>query len=104
MIVRVFVPRSHDSGRGSVFSGSDHKFPVLPQVGHTLRFTDERKGDGFAVSKVGFVQDGEAFIAAVWLEGPDTEPPQPEEKPVPENRDEYRDLNYDVPLESMTGY
>jgi len=104
MIVRVFVPRSHDPNDGSVFSGGDHNFPVLPDVGHVLRFADERKGDDFTVSKVGFVQQGEAFIAAVWLEGPDAEPPKPEEKSVPQDRDEYRDLNYDVPPESMTGY
>ncbi|MBV1687747.1 hypothetical protein KRR38_08680 [Novosphingobium sp. G106] len=104
MIVRLFVPQSREPNEGPVFSASDHNFPVLPQVGHALRFTDERKDKDFSVSRVGFVQDADAFIAAVWLEGPDTQPPKSGEKPVPQARNEYRDLNHDVPPESMTGY
>lgn len=104
MIVRVFVPRSHDAQDGTVFSGSDHNFPVIPNIGHVLRFTDERNDEEFTVAKAGFVQRGDAFIAAVWLEGPGTELAEPERKRGSQDREEYRDLNYDVPPESMTGY
>ncbi|MBV1692375.1 hypothetical protein KRR38_33185 [Novosphingobium sp. G106] len=104
MIVRVFVPRSLDSSDGSLFSGSDHNFPVLPKVGDVLCFTDGSQGGDYTVSKAGFIRDGEAFIAAVWLEGPATEPAEPAQKTVDRDRGEYRDLNYDVPPESMTGY
>lgn len=104
MIVRVFMPRAVDPADGSTFRGTDHNFPVLPSIGQVLRFTDERAGD-FTVAKIGFVQDGDAFLAAAWLEATDT---RPAIKSDPMNEadklDRYRDLNYDVPPDSMTGY
>ena len=104
MIVRVFVPRPHEPAEGANFSGSDHNFPVLPSIGQVLRFTDERGGDDFTVSKVGFVQNGDAFIAAVWTDGPEIEATDPIEEVIHGDRHEYRDLNYDVPPETMEGY
>jgi len=68
MMVRVFVPREHDPADGSDCDGTDHEFPTLPQIGQAIRFTDFRNGD-FTVSKVGFIQDGEGFVPAVWTEG-----------------------------------
>jgi hypothetical protein len=100
MIVRVFVPSAFDAAKGPIFSCTDHNFPVLPSIGHVLRFKDEREGH-FTVAQVGFIQDGGAFLAAVWLQGPFTKP-----SPIDGNdhQDRYRDLNYDVPPESMTAY
>lgn len=104
MMVRVFVPCTPDPAGGPAFRGSDHIFPVLPSIGHVLRFTDERKGDDFTVAKVGFVQHGDAFMAAVWADGAETEPTAPVDQADDRDRHQYRDLNYDVPPESMTGY
>ena len=105
MIVRVFVPCTFDPAEGLAFSQSDHNFPVLPSIGQVLRFTDEREGDDFTVAKVGFVQVGDAFIAAVWVEGVETKPVERiDEADDQEERYQYRDLNYDVAPESMTGY
>lgn len=100
MKVRVFAPCDFGPADGSAFSGTDHVFAVLPSVGHVLQFTDERAGD-FTVAKVGFVQEGAAFVAAIWLDGAKTRPPSIAE---PSEKDRYRDLNYDVPPESMEGY
>lgn len=104
MMVRVFMPRETDPTDGATFSGTDYRFPGLPSIGQLLRLTDTRAGD-FTVSKVGFVQDGDAFVAAIWLEGAAPKP-VPRSDPTDENDDQYRyrDLNYDVPPESMTGY
>lgn len=104
MKVRVFIPRPPDATDGPTFSGTDHNFPVLPSVGHALRFNDGRAGD-FTVVGVGFVQDGAAFLAAVWLEANAKNPTYHWEPPdAGEPPDRFRDLNYDVPPDSMTGY
>lgn len=104
MKVRVFAPRDFDPADGSAFSGTDHVFPMLPSVGHVLRYTDERAGE-FTVAKVGFVQECPAFVAAIWLDGPKTKPPSiAEQIDEPGEGDRYRDLNYDVLPESMEGY
>jgi hypothetical protein len=104
MKIRVFVPSELDPADGSTFSGTDHIFPILPSIGHVLRFTDERAGE-FTVAKVGFMQDGLAFVAAVWLDGAKTNSPI-NSGPIDEgdDQDRYRDLNYDVPPETMEGY
>lgn len=68
MIVRVFVPKDLDLADGSTFDGTDHEFPVLPHVGHSIRFTDERQ-DHFKVERVGFIQEGYVFVPAVWCKG-----------------------------------
>lgn len=104
MKVRVFIPRIQDSSEGPTFSGTDHNFPVLPSIGHVLRFNDGRAGD-FTVVEVGFVQDDTAFLAAVWLEANAQNPTYHSDPPYTvETSDRFRDLNYDVPPESMTGY
>jgi hypothetical protein len=104
MKVRVFVPRAPDPDDGSTFAGTDHSFPLLPSTGHLMRLTGDRQGD-FIVANVGFVQDGDYFLAAVWLEHADSKPVNAGE-PVgdrPRSR-EYRDINFDVPPDSMMGY
>jgi hypothetical protein len=104
MIVRVFVPCTFDAEEGASLNGSDHVFPMMPSVGHVLRFTNERAGE-FTVAKVGFVQDGHAFVAAVWLEGRATESPIGSDRiDEGDDPDGYRDLNRDVPPETMEGY
>lgn len=103
MKVRVFVPRATDPADGSTFSGTDYNFPVLPSIGHVLRFTDD-DGD-FTVASVGFVQDDEAFLAAVWLEAGAGQYMDPNEEGEPGDR--YRDLdvlNSDMPPDSMPDY
>lgn len=100
MKVRVFAPRDFDPADASAFSGTDHVFPALPSVGHVLHFMHERAGE-FTVAKVGFIQEGPIFVAAIWLDGPQTRQPSIAE---PGGQDRYRDLNYDIPPESMEGY
>jgi hypothetical protein len=102
MKVRVFVPRRTSSTDNPVFCGTDHTFPGLPGIGQALRFTDHRQGD-FAVVNVGYVQDGDAFIPAVWLASSDTQVVYTEEASAP-RMSEHRDLNYDVPPAMMTTY
>jgi hypothetical protein len=104
MKVRVFVPRALDPADGPTVSGTDHNFPMMPNVGHIVHFTDERASE-FMVARVGFTQDGEAFLAAVWLEQAASIPVLYSD-PIAEKAETepYRDLNYDVPPESMTGY
>lgn len=66
MIVRVFIPKKLDPSDGSDFDGHDYNFEVLPAVGNTLRLADPSSPD-FEVERVGFIQDGEAFVASVWM-------------------------------------
>ena len=104
MKVRVFVPRECGPADGFTFDGTDYNFPMLPSVGHVLHFTNERAGE-FTVVKVGFMQEGPSFVAAVWVEGAKTKAtshsdPNGERGDV----DRYRDLNSDVPPGSMEGY
>jgi len=104
MKVRVFVPRELDPVKGTTFTGTDHIFPILPSVGHVLRFTDEAAGE-FTVAKVGFMQDDRAFVAAVWLDGPVTKASIASDH-IDDGDEQNRtgDLNEDVPPESMEGY
>lgn len=108
MKVRVFVPRApahpaDPAGRPG-FSGTDHYFPLLPHVGHILRFDDEGGGE-YSVARVGFVQAEDGFIGAIWLESLAGTPVYHAD-PVAEGepQGEYRDLNHDVPPDTMTTY
>lgn len=67
MKVRVFIP-SRDEGY--THDGSEYEFASLPRVGETIRFTDFRAAD-FTVTQVGYIQDGDSFITAVWTESDD---------------------------------
>ena len=102
MKVRVFVPSLGSRGEDPVFCGSDHTFPGLPSLGQALRFTDHQRGD-FTVVNVGYVQDGDAFIPAVWLACSETQMGYAEPEGTSQIP-EYRDLNYDVPPATMTTY
>lgn len=102
MKVRVFVPSLTARTDDPVYCGTDHTFPALPSVGQALRFTDHRQGD-FTVVNVGYVQDGDAFIPAVWLASCDRQVVYSEQRGALEVP-EYRDLNHDVPPASMTTY
>lgn len=62
MKIRVFVPGDESEAN---YSGQDHHFPSLPKLGDTIRFAAPQPGD-FIVTRVGFIQEGEAFIGAVW--------------------------------------
>lgn len=104
MKVRVFIPCAADPVGTATFSAADFNFPVLPEIGHVLRFSNG-KTEEFTVAEVGFVQEDAAFLAAVWLESSDRDAAYRAAQPEPgEPRDEYRDLNADVPPETMTGY
>ncbi|MBC2665646.1 hypothetical protein H7F51_08925 [Novosphingobium flavum] len=106
MKVRVFVPGVAEAADGPCYGGTDHQFPALPSLGQTLRFTDERKGD-FTVIDVGFVQEGDAFVAAVWLEADAARRASYAEPVVvieAADRHSERDLNHDVPPDSMPTY
>jgi len=104
MKVRVFVPREFGPANGSSFRGTDFNFPMLPSVGHVLHLTDEHAGE-FTVVKVGFIQEGPSFVAAVWLQGAETKSRiKSDLADERDDQDRYRDLNYDVPPESMEGY
>jgi hypothetical protein len=51
------------------------------------------------------MQEGPGFVAAVWLEGPETTLSiTSDQMDEADDRDRYRDLNYDVPPEIMEGY
>jgi hypothetical protein len=63
MQVRVFKPTEDDH---EVYVGEDFDFDVLPAIGHILRFTAENDYP-FEVATVGFIQEGQRFVAAVWL-------------------------------------
>jgi len=102
MKVWVFVPSVNGSADDPVYCGSGHTFPGLPSVGQALRFTDHRQGD-FTIANVGYVQDGDAFIPAVWLARGDTQMVYSEEAGALQ-APEFRDLNYDVPPATMTAY
>lgn len=102
MKVRVFIPSGNASAGQLVFSGTDHTFPVLPSVGQALRFTDHREGD-FIVMSVGYVQNADAFMPALWLAHSGTELAYSDPTEAV-TVSEYRDLNHDVPPESMTTY
>ena len=65
MIVRVFVPKPFDRTDGSDLSGTDHEFPLLPQVGQSLQFADVTR-PRYDVVRVGFIEDAETFVPAVW--------------------------------------
>mgnify|MGYP001172878217 CR=1 FL=1 len=102
MKVRMFVPSPSSSADEPVFCGTDHTFPSLPSIGQAVRFTDHRRGD-FTVVTVGYVQDADAFLPAVWLTSNDIQMIYSEQA-VPPRVQEYRDLNHDVPPASMTTY
>lgn len=104
MKVRVFIPCAADPAGAATYSAADFNFPVLPEVGHVLRFSNG-KTEEYAVAEVGFVQEDAAFLAAVWLESSEREAAYRADLPeAQEPREEYRDLNADVPPETMTGY
>jgi hypothetical protein len=63
MKVRVFI---YTGEEGEEYSGQDFEFEVMPQAGQSLRFTEQEVEDQ-TVEKVGFIQDGQSFIAAVWM-------------------------------------
>jgi len=102
MKVRVFVPSIENASPEQAFHGADYTFPAIPAVGQTLRFTDERAAD-FTVASIGYVQDADAFIPAVWL-SPDVGQSGYSDQTAAANGAEYLDLNHDVPPESMTSY
>jgi|GEM_PF-4804159 len=102
MKVRVFVRAASAPVDAPVYSGTDHTFPGLPSVGQSVRFTDHRAGD-FTVTSVGYVQDGDGFVPALWLMPSDTRPVYYERVDATAPA-EYLDLNHDVPPDSMTTY
>ncbi|RYG88811.1 MAG: hypothetical protein EON59_03205 [Alphaproteobacteria bacterium] len=67
MLVRVFVPKPLDPADGSDLDGTEHEFPALPCVGDLIRFTDHRAGEDFTVDRVGYIQDGDGFVACSWV-------------------------------------
>lgn len=68
MKVRVFLYRGEP---GHEYDGEDFEFEAMPQVGHFLRISGEGDYDD-EIEKVGFIQDDDKFIAAVWLKPPPT--------------------------------
>lgn len=65
MKIRLFVPPTeHDDGD---YQGYDYSFEVMPLPGQMVRTTD-RGGADYTVERVGFIQDGDAFIACAWLQ------------------------------------
>ena len=102
MKIRMFVPGSSSNADEPVFCGSDHIFPSLPAIGQAIRFTDHRQGD-FDVVSIGYVQDGDGFLPAVWLARRDIQMTY-SDPVVSAQVQEYRDLNHDVPPASMTTY
>jgi len=102
MKVRVFVPSLTTRADDAVYCGTDHTFPGLPSIGQALRFTDHRQGD-FTVASVGYVQDGDAFLPAVWLASCDIQMAHSQQCGTPQVSD-HPDLNHDVPPASMTAY
>ncbi len=63
MQVRIFKPTEDDH---EVYVGEDFDFDFLPAVNQSLRFSAE-PGYPFEVERVGFIQDGKKFGAAIWL-------------------------------------
>lgn len=62
MRVRVFKPQ----GKGE-YLGVDYDFDSVPTEGQDIRLDD---GTDVRVIKVRHIQDGERFIAAIWLAAP----------------------------------
>lgn len=63
MKIRVFIPGPEDDGN---YNGADYDFEVMPQVGQVVRFTRPLHTD-FEVRRAGFIQDGDDFVASLWL-------------------------------------
>jgi hypothetical protein len=102
MKVRVFVPTRPSPAHETIFGGSDHIFPTIPAVGEALRFTDHRQSD-FTVMRVGYVQQGDVFLPAIWLAFDGMQLEYCEQTNASQTA-EYLDLNHDVPPESMSAY
>ena len=66
MQVRVFKPQADGD-----YLGVDYQFETVPAVGQELRLDD---GTDVTVDKVRYIQDGERFIAAIWLASPKKPP------------------------------
>ncbi|RZF64006.1 hypothetical protein EWE75_13600 [Sphingomonas populi] len=66
MKVRVFIPKEHDPVDGSDFGGEDFNFDALPQVGQSIQVSGAQSSV-FEVERVGFIQEGSAFVSCVWL-------------------------------------
>ncbi|WP_271299656.1 hypothetical protein [Sphingomonas sp. CV7422] len=63
MKVRVFRP-ANDADFD--YLGEDFDFEAVPAVGQMLRYTNHEPAD-LLVERAGFIQDGESFVACVWL-------------------------------------
>ncbi len=66
MKVFVFLP---GDGLLEPFPYGQFDFDVMPQAGQFLQFT-ELEGADYPVERVGYIQDENAFIGAIWLGGP----------------------------------
>jgi hypothetical protein len=66
MRVRVFLPADETLEQ---FPFGEFEFDVMPLEGQILRFTDLEDAD-YPIEQVGFIQDGESFVGAVWLGPP----------------------------------
>ncbi|QBE91480.1 hypothetical protein BRX36_21490 [Sphingomonas sp. S-NIH.Pt1_0416] len=64
MRVRLFIPPI-GNGEGD-YQGQDYDFEVLPQPGQLVRTTYQAVVD-YQAERIGFIQDGEEFVACVWL-------------------------------------
>jgi len=53
------------------YDGEDFEFETMPQVGQFLRISGEGDYDD-EIEKIGFIQEDDKFIAAVWLKPPPT--------------------------------
>lgn len=66
MKVRIFLPADETLQQ---FPFGEFEFDVMPQEGNVLRLAD-LEGAEDPVERVGFIQEGEHFVGAVWLGPP----------------------------------
>lgn len=66
MRVRIFLPMDDAL---EPFAFGEFHFDTMPQVGQVLRLADFEDAE-YPVERVGFIQEDEHFVGAVWLGPP----------------------------------
>jgi hypothetical protein len=66
MKVRVFVPVA---GKAEAYDCSDFQFEAMPVEGQFVRLFTPEPTD-LPIERVGFIQEGYTFVAAIWLARP----------------------------------
>jgi hypothetical protein len=66
MKVRVFVPVE---GSGESYESGDFQFEAMPAEGQFLQLLTPEPTE-YPIDRVGFIQEGHTFTAAVWLSRP----------------------------------